>query len=86
MGDCTLNEVKHEYGKCMALMGNLHATEVILRGIRNKVLEASRKAIEDAGDNRCLILLILSTGNQCGFDAPDENLFTVVEAAERYGR
>jgi uroporphyrinogen decarboxylase len=83
MGDCTLGEVKRSFGDRLALMGNLHTTDVMLRGTRETVLEASRKAIEDAGENGGFIL---STGDQCGRDTPDENLFAVVEATERYGR
>jgi uroporphyrinogen decarboxylase len=82
-GDCDLAELKRAFGAKIALMGNLHTTEVMLKGTRQTVLDASRKAIEDAGANGGFIL---STGDQCGRDTPDENVRAMVEAAERWGR
>lgn len=82
MGDCDLAEVNRSYGKRIALMGNLHTTAVMLHGSRQEVLDAAAKAIEDAGPGGGFIL---STGDQCGRDTPDENLYATVEAAERYG-
>lgn len=83
MGDCELEPAKTEFGRKLALMGNLHTTDTMLSGTRDSVIEASRKAIEDAGEGGGFIL---STGDQCGRDTPDENLFAVVEAAQKYGR
>ena len=83
MGDCPLGEVKQAFGNRLALMVNLHTTDVMLRGTRETVMEVSRKAIEDAGENGGFVL---STGDQCGRDTPDENLYAVAEAADRYGR
>lgn len=82
MGDCDLKAIKQAYGSRLALMGNLHTTDVMLLGTPQQVLDASRQAIEDAGAGGGFIL---STGDQCGRDTPDANLFAVVEAAERYG-
>jgi uroporphyrinogen decarboxylase len=82
-GDCDLAEIKATFGNRIALMGNLHTTEVMLKGTRQTVLAASRKAIEDAGSGGGFIL---STGDQCGRDTPDENIRAMVEAAERWGR
>lgn len=64
-------------------MGNLHTTETMLFGTPEEVLSASRKAIQDAGANGGFIL---STGDQCGRETPDENIFAMVEAVEKYGR
>jgi uroporphyrinogen decarboxylase len=55
----------------------------MLRGSRQDVLDASRRAIEDAADGGGFIL---STGDQCGRDTPDENILAMVEAVERWGR
>lgn len=44
---------------------------------------ASRKAIDDAAAGG---RFILSTGDQCGRDTPDENLLAMVETARTYGR
>ena len=75
-------EVKKARGHQISLMGNLHTTDVMLRGTPADVKRAARKAIEDAGAGGGFIL---STGDQCPRDTPDENLFALVEAAEEFG-
>lgn len=83
MGDIDLAEVKRKHGHRLGFMGNLHTTEVMLLGtpqyVRSKALEAMRAAGPGGG-------FILSTGDQCGRDTPEENLFAIVEAAHTYGR
>lgn len=83
MGDCNLAEIKQLYGDKIALMGNLHTTEVMLLGTPDEVERAAQQAIEDAADGGGFIL---STGDQCGRDTPDENILRLVETAKRYGR
>ena len=83
MGDCNLAELKKLYGNCLALKGNLHTTEVMLKGSYNDVFEASRKAIADAKAGGGFIL---STGDQCGRDTPLENIQAMIDACEKYGR
>jgi uroporphyrinogen decarboxylase len=83
MGDCDLAEIKHLYGDKIVLKGNLHTTNVMLRGTVDTVVSASRKAIDDAADGG---RFILSTGDQCGRDTPDDNLFAMIDTARTYGR
>ena len=83
MGDCDLGELKRRYGHKLVLKGNLHTTDVMLRGSAADVAAASRKAIDDAADRG---RFILSTGDQCGRDTPDENLRAMIETARTYGR
>lgn len=83
MGDCDLAELKRTYGAKIVLKGNLHTTDVMLRGRPQDVVAASRKAIDDAAAGG---RFILSTGDQCGRDTPDENLLAMVETARTYGR
>lgn len=83
MGDCNLKELKKRFGSRYVLKGNLHTTNVMLKGTPEQVMEASRKAIEDAAEGG---RFILSTGDQCGRDTPFENIFAMIEAAEKYGR
>jgi len=83
MGDCDLSDLKREFGRDIVLKGNLHTTEVMLKGTPMTVAEKSRTAIEDAAEGG---RFILSTGDQCGRDTPDENIFAMVDAVERYGR
>ena len=83
MGDCILKELKELYGHKIALKGNLHTTDVMLRGSSKDVEKASRKAIDDTKAEGGFIL---STGDQCGRDTPEENIFKMIEVAETYGR
>jgi uroporphyrinogen decarboxylase len=83
MGDCDLAELKRRYGNRITLKGNLHTTEVMLRGSVAEVESAARKAIDDAAAGG---RFILSTGDQCGRDTPDENLHALVRVARSYGR
>jgi uroporphyrinogen decarboxylase len=83
MGDCDLRQIKQRFGKKLSLMGNLHTTEVMLRGTPADVERACKQAIDDAGAGGGFIL---STGDQCGRDTPDANIHRMVEVARTYGR
>ena len=83
MGDCTLAEAKRLYGEQIAIMGNLHTTEVMLRGTVAQVRRAALEAIRDAGAGGGFVL---STGDQCGRDTPEENMRELVRVGEEYGR
>jgi uroporphyrinogen decarboxylase len=83
MGDVDLAELKGAHGLQLALMGNLHTTDVMLLGTASEVADASIRAMRAAGKNGGFIL---STGDQCGRETPDANLFAMVETAKRYGR
>jgi len=83
MGDCQLARVKREFGDRLSLMGNLHTTDVMLRGSVEDVRRASKQAIDDAGEGGGFIL---STGDQCGRDTPDENILAMIETARTYGK
>jgi len=83
MGDCNLKEIKKRFGNRLSLMGNLHTTEVMLRGSADDVEKAVKKAIEDAAENGGFIL---STADQCGRDTPDANIFRMIEVARTYGK
>lgn len=83
MGDCDLAELKRLYGRRLVLKGNLHTTRVMLHGSPEDVARASRHAIDDAAEGG---RFILSTGDQCGRDTPDENLHAMIETARSYGR
>ncbi len=83
MGDCDLAELKRRFGHRITLKGNLHTTNVMLRGSVDDVVAASKKAIDDAAAGG---RFILSTGDQCGRDTPDANLHAMVETARTYGK
>jgi len=83
MGDCDLAECKRLYGDRLSLMGNLHTTKVMQRGTVAEVEAAARQAIDDAAEGGGFIL---STGDQCPVETPDENIRKLVEVAKTYGR
>jgi len=82
MGDCDLNELKRLVGDKICLMGNLHTTDTMLFGTPEEVRRASLQAMLDAGEGGGFIL---STGDQCGRDTPDENIRAMVRAAKEFG-
>ena len=82
-GDCDLAELKRSFGGRMAFMGNLHTTDVMLFGSVDTVKRAAMQAIDDAAEGGGFIL---STGDQCGRDTPDENIRALVEVCQTYGR
>lgn len=82
MGDCALSEVKKNFGDKLALMGNLHTTNVMLRGSVQDVRRESLKAIRDAGAGGGFVL---STGDQCGRDTPFENIYEMVNVCKEFG-
>ena len=83
MGNCNLALLKKLYGRKLILKGNLHTTDVMLYGSVQDVIVASKRAIDDAAHGGGFIL---STGDQCGRDTPDANIFAMVETARTYGR
>ena len=82
MGDCDLARIKREFGGDISLMGNLHTTEVMLRGTPDDVRRESRRCINDAADGGGFVL---STGDQCGRDTPDQNIHAMIETGREYG-
>ena len=83
MGDCNLRELKRLYGHKLCLKGNVHTTDVMLRGTPEDVQRACQQCLDDAAAGG---RYILSTGDQCGRDTPEENLRVFVETARTYGR
>ncbi|MFH1566739.1 MAG: uroporphyrinogen decarboxylase family protein [Gemmatimonadota bacterium] len=82
MGDIDLAAVKRTHGRRLALMGNLHTTDVMLRGSTREVRREGLKAIRAAGEGGGFVL---STGDQCGRDTPDANLHELVKVAHEFG-
>lgn len=82
MGDCDLAEVKKAHGAKLSLMGNLPTTTLMLNGTPDDVRRAARAAIDAAAAGGGFVL---STGDQCGRDTPDENIFAMIKEAHAYG-
>ncbi|MBN1893065.1 hypothetical protein JW906_01155 [bacterium] len=82
-GDVDIREAKRRVGKKLCIKGNINTTEFMLRATPDQVEEKCKALIDAAAADGGFIL---STGDQCGRDTPDENFFRMVEAAEKYGR
>lgn len=82
MGDCDLKTVKQLYGKKLALMGNLHTTNVMLNGTPTDVRRESIRAILDAGLGGGFVL---STGDQPGRDTPEVNIREMIATCKELG-
>ncbi len=83
MGDCDLAEIKRSFGHRLALKGNLHTTDIMLRANQGQVEEACRRAIDAAGEGGGFIL---STGDQTPRDVSDATIETMARVAETYGK
>jgi uroporphyrinogen decarboxylase len=82
MGDCELAGIKQKFGDKLALMGNLHTSGVMLQSAMRVRLESLR-AIREAGQGGGFVL---STGDQCGYNTPYENIIEIVRVAKEYGQ
>lgn len=81
-GDVDLALAKTRFGDKFCLKGNINTFVTMLSSV-DEVEAAAIKCIEDAAEGGGYIL---STGDQCGRDTPDENIYKLVEVAEKYGR
>jgi uroporphyrinogen decarboxylase len=82
-GDVTdLAAVKREYGKDIALKGNVHTVETLIRGTVEDVIAQTRECLDAAKAGGGFIL---GTGDQVGHDTPEENLLAMIETGKRYG-
>ncbi|MCU7496650.1 MAG: hypothetical protein HF314_18125 [Ignavibacteria bacterium] len=82
-GNVDLKEAKRRVGNKLCIKGNINTTEFMLNATAKEVEEKSKRLIDEAAMDGGFIL---STGDQCGRDTPDENLFKMVEVAKTYGR
>ena len=81
-GDVDLAEVKRLFGDKFCLKGNVNTFETMLSGTVEDVVKEARACIDAAAAGGGFIL---STGDQCGRDTPDENIFALVDVAKTYG-
>ncbi|UCC32910.1 MAG: hypothetical protein JSW53_03690, partial [Candidatus Bathyarchaeota archaeon] len=81
-GDVDLAEAKKMWGDKLCLKGNVNTFETMMsRSPRNVEAEALRCLLAAAGGGG----YVLSTGDQVPRDAPEANLFILVEAGKKYG-
>jgi uroporphyrinogen-III decarboxylase len=82
-GDVDLAEVKRRFGDKFCLKGNVNTFETMLNGSAQDVEREAKACIDAAASGGGFIL---ATGDQCGRDTPDENIYTLVEVAKTYGK
>lgn len=81
-GDVDLGKAKQKYGDKWCLKGNVDVIETMLYGTPHDVEKEVKDCIVAAGEEGAFIL---STGDQCSRDTPDENLRAFVAAGKKYG-
>jgi uroporphyrinogen decarboxylase len=81
-GDVDIASLKKRIGGRVCLKGNINTFEFMLNATPEQVEEKAKRLIDDcaAGGG-----FVLSTGDQCGRDTPDANIFKLVEVAKTYG-
>jgi uroporphyrinogen decarboxylase len=82
-GDVDLAEARRRVGKKMCIKGNINTFDFMLNATPEQVKEKCKRAIDAAAADGGYVL---STGDQCGRDTPDANIFAMVEVAETYGK
>ena len=78
-----LAEVKQKFGDKFCLKGNVNTFETMINGSPEDVEREAMACIDAAGSGGGFIL---ATGDQCGRDTPDANIFKLVEVAQTYGK
>jgi len=82
-GDVDLAEIKKRFGSKLCIKGNINTTSFMLTATPQQVEDKCKRLIDMVGYDGGFIL---STGDQCGRDTPDANLFKMAEVAKTYGR
>jgi uroporphyrinogen decarboxylase len=82
-GNVDIGEVKKKYGHTLCLKGNLNTFDFMLNATPEQVEEKAKRLIDMCAPGGGFVL---STGDQCGRDTPDANLFKLVEVAKTYGQ
>ncbi len=82
-GDVNIAEIKKRYGNRICLKGNINTFDCMLNATPEQIEDKAKRLIDDcaAGGG-----FVLSTGDQCGRDTPDANIFKLVEVAQTYGK
>ena len=82
-GNVDLAEAKRRVGKKLCIKGNINTFDFMMNASPSQVEEKCKRLIDVAGPDGGFVL---STGDQCGRDTPQANLFKMVEVAKTYGR
>jgi uroporphyrinogen-III decarboxylase len=71
-GDVDIAEMKKRYGSKVCLKGNINTFDFMLNATPQQVEEKPKRLIDECAPGGGFVL---STGDQCGRDTPDANLF-----------
>lgn len=82
-GDVDIAAIKKRYGRRLCLKGNINTFQFMLTATPDQVAEKAKRLIDDCSPGGGFVL---STGDQCGRDTPDANIFKLVEVAKTYGQ
>lgn len=81
-GDVDIASYKKRYGDRICLKGNINTFEFLMTATPAQVEEKAKRLIDTCAPGGGFVL---STGDQCGRDTPDANIFKLVEVASTYG-
>ena len=81
-GNVDLAEVKRSFGDRISLRGNVNSIEVMLHGTPEDVERDVVRCMDSAKAGGGYLL---GVGDQTPYDAPDENIFALVETGRKYG-
>jgi hypothetical protein len=83
-GDVTdLERVARSLAGRTAFNGNVHTVETLIRG---KPADVEREVLEILAAFEGNPRLIVGSGDQVGWETPEENIHAMIEAVQRYGR
>jgi len=77
-----IEKLKNKVGNELCLVGNLEPL-LVLKGQTSEVFSMARKLITKAGPEGGYILC---TGGEVDYEAPIDNLFSMVKASQEYGK
>jgi uroporphyrinogen decarboxylase len=81
-GDVDIGAIKRRYGHKLCLKGNINTFDFMLNATPEQVEAKAKRLIDECAEGGGFVL---STGDQCGRDTPDANIFKLVEVAQTYG-
>jgi len=83
-GDVTnLRKVKKKLAGRVTFSGNVHTVETLIRGTPGDVKKETIEILE-AWESQPR--LILGTGDQVGKETPEDNIYTMIETAKKFGK
>ncbi len=79
-----VGEIRRILGDRVTMNGNVHTVETLIRGTTRTVEDEVAEIFTQWGPDRRR--LILGTGDQVGYETPEENILAMIAAGRRWGR